>query len=209
MELKPGYKQTELGVIPEDWDPKNIGGFVTLKRGHDLTWRDPRDGDIPIMGSAGPNEFHDTALAKGPGVVLGRSGASFGQAHYCELDFWPHNTALYVTDFKDDDPLFVYYLFSSIDFSSHNSGGAQQSLNRNFIAPIGIGVPSPEEQGRLAKALSDVDELIKTLEELISKKRNLKQAAMQELLTGKRRLPGFEGEWEEVQLGDIAAIRNA
>jgi type I restriction enzyme S subunit len=209
MELKPGYKQTEVGVIPEDWDPKNIGGFVTLKRGHDLTWRDRRDGDIPIMGSAGPNGFHDTALAKGPGVVLGRSGASFGQAHYCELDFWPHNTALYVTDFKGNDPLFVYYLFSLIDFSSHNSGGAQQSLNRNFIAPIGIGVPSPEEQGRLAKALSDVDELIKTLEELISKKRNIKQAAMQELLTGKRRLPGFEGEWDEAQLGDIAAIRNA
>ena len=191
-------------MLPEDWDPKNIGGFVTLKRGHDLTWRDRRDGDIPIMGSAGPNGFHDTALAKGPGVVLGRSGASFGQAHYCELDFWPHNTALYVTDFKDNDPLFVYYLFSSIDFSSHNSGCAQQSLNRNFIAPIGIGVPSPEEQGRLAKALSDVDELIKTLEELISKKRNLKQAAMQELLTGKRRLPGFVGEWEVKRLGDFA-----
>lgn len=209
MELKPGYQQTEVGVIPEDWDPKNIGGFVTLRRGHDLTWRDRRDGDIPIMGSGGPNGFHDTALAKGPGVVLGRSGASFGQAHYCEPDFWPHNTALYVTDFKGNHPLFVYYLLSWIDFSSHNSGGAQQSLNRNFIAPIEIGVPAPDEQLCIAKALGDVDELIIALEELISKKSNIKHAAMQELLTGKRRLPGFEGEWEEVQLGDIAAIRNA
>jgi type I restriction enzyme, S subunit len=84
-------------------------------------------------GSAGQNGFHDTAIAKGPGVVLGRSGASFGKAHYCEQDFWPHNTALYVTDFRGNDPLFVFYFLSAIDFSRHNSGGAQQSLNRNFM----------------------------------------------------------------------------
>lgn len=160
------------------------------------------------MGSAGQNGFHDTALAKGPGVVLGRSGASFGQAHYCDKDFWPHNTALYVTDFHDNDQLFVFYLLKSLDFSRHNSGGAQQSLNRNFIYPIRVGIPPLPEQRAIAAALSDVDALIVSLDRLIAKKRDMKQAAMQALLTGKRRLPGFSGEWEVKRLGEALKVRH-
>ena len=158
------------------------------------------------MGSAGQNGFHDTAIAKGPGVVLGRSGASFGQAHYCEKDFWPHNTALYVTDFHGNDPLFAFYFLRSIDFTRHNSGGAQQSLNRNFIYPIQVGVPRPPEQRAIAGALSDVDALLGALDQLIEKKRDIKQATMQQLLTGQTRLPGFSGEWEVKQLGEIAML---
>ncbi|HSL03513.1 MAG TPA: restriction endonuclease subunit S [Nitrospiraceae bacterium] len=218
----PGYKQTEVGVIPEDWDAEKLGNFVSLQRGHDLTWRDRRKGDVPVMGSAGQNGFHDTAIAKGPGVLLGRSGASFGQAHYCEKDFWPHNTALYVTDFRGNDRLFVFYFLKSIDFTRYNSGGAQQSLNRNFIYPIQVGVPRPPEQCAIAGALSDVDELIGTLDQLIAKKRDLKQATMQQLLTGQKRLPGFgkkdlaykqsdvgviPEDWRAVKIKDYASIK--
>ena len=85
--MKHGYKQTDVGVIPEEWDAEKLGNFISLQRGHDLTWRDRRRGEIPVMGSAGQNGFHDTAIAKGPGVVLGRSGASFGQAHYLRARF--------------------------------------------------------------------------------------------------------------------------
>lgn len=191
-----GYKLTEVGVIPGDWEVKKLGDFVTLQRGHDLTWRERRLGNIPIMGSAGQNGFHDTALAQGPGVIIGRSGASFGQAHYCASDYWPHNTALYVTDFQESDRLFVYYFFKYFDFTRHNSGGAQQSLNRNFVYPIPIAVPQRQEQRAIATALSDVDALLAKLGQLIAKKQNLKQAAMQQLLTGQTRLPGFSGEWE-------------
>ena len=205
--IPAGYKQTDVGVIPEDWDADNLGNFIFLQRGHDLTWRDRCRGEIPVMGSAGQNGFHDTAIAKGPGVVLGRSGASFGQAHYCDQDFWPHNTALYVTDFRGNDPLFVFYFLTAIDFSRHNSGGAQQSLNRNFIAPIPIGVPRPPEQRALAAALSDVDALLAKFDQFIAKKRDIKQAAMQQLLTGKKRLSGFSGEWKLKRLGDVVDIR--
>jgi len=83
-----------------EWLQTTLGNFVSLQRGHDLTESERRPGSIPVMGSAGQNGFHDTALAKGPGLVIGRSGASFGTVHYCSLDYWPHNTALYVTDFK-------------------------------------------------------------------------------------------------------------
>ena len=204
MEVKPGYRQTDAGVIPEDWEAKSLGKFVSLQRGHDLTERDRRRGDIPVMGSAGQNGFHDTAIANGPGVVLGRSGASFGQAHYCEQDFWPHNTALYVTDFGGNDPLYAFYFLRSLDFTRYNSGGAQQSLNRNFISPIVVGVPPLPEQRTIATALSDVDALLGALDRLIAKKRDLQQAAMQHLLTGQTRLPGFHGEWEVKRLADLA-----
>jgi type I restriction enzyme, S subunit len=191
------------GQIPKDWDVTNLGNFVSLRRGHDLTERERRRGNVPVIGSAGQNGFHDTALAKGPGVIIGRSGASFGQAHYCEQDYWPHNTALYVTDFRGNDPLFAYYFLRSIDFTRHNSGGAQQSLNRNFIYPISVITPTPSEQHAIATALSDVDALITGLDQFIAKKRDIKQAAMQQLLTGKQRLPGFSGVWEIKRLGDL------
>ncbi|MBI4909984.1 MAG: restriction endonuclease subunit S [Acidobacteria bacterium] len=203
------YKPTEVGVTRVLWDSEELGNFISLQRGHDLTWRDRREGEIPVMGSAGLNGWHNKALVKGPGVILGRSGASFGKAHYCEVDFWPHNTALYVTDFRGNDPLFVFYFLSALDFSRHNSGGAQQSLNRNFIASVPIKVPRPAEQRAIAAALSDVDAMLGGLDRLIAKKRDLKQAAMQQLLTGQTRLPGFHGEWDAVEFGDVACIRNA
>jgi type I restriction enzyme, S subunit len=205
QKVPKGYKQTEVGVIPEDWQPTNLGSFVMLQRGHDLTHRDRMRGDVPVMGSAGQNGFHDTALVKGPGIVVGRSGASFGQAHYCEQDFWPHNTALYVTDFLGNDRRYAFYLLRSLDFSRHNTGGAQQSLNRNFIAPIPIAVPPIEEQKLIARALSDIDALIEALEGTIGKKRHIKQGAMQELLC-----PYFNGilknNWSSKKLGELAFI---
>lgn len=174
------------------WTEGTLRDLVSLQRGHDLTWRDRRDGDVPVMGSAGQNGFHDTALAKGPGIVLGRSGASFGQTHHCEKDFWPHNTALYVTDFRGNDSRFVFYRLSLVDFTRHNTGGAQQSLNRNFIYPITIPIPPIAEQRAIAEALRDVDALLGAMDQLIAKKRDLKQAAAQQLLSGQTRLPGFE-----------------
>lgn len=113
-----------------------------------------------MIGSAGQNGFHDTALAKGPGIVIGRSGASFGQVHFCATDYWPHNTGLYVTDFKGNDPRFAYYFLKAIDFDRYNSGSAQPSLNRNFIYPIPICVPEPDEQKAIAHILGTLDDKI-------------------------------------------------
>jgi type I restriction enzyme S subunit len=143
-----------------EWRDITLGDFVSLQRGHDLTEPERRDGIVPVMGSAGQNGFHDTALAKGPGIVIGRSGASFGQVHFSEKNFWPHNTSLYVTDFKGNDPRFAFYFLKSIDFDRYNSGSAQPSLNRNFIYPIPIRTPCPEEQKAIAHILGTLDDLI-------------------------------------------------
>jgi type I restriction enzyme S subunit len=206
MELKPGYRRSEIGEVPAEWQVTPLGSFVALRRGHDLTESQRSQGEVPVMSAAGLYGFHDTAKVKGPGVVLGRSGASFGQAHYCATDFWPHNTALYVTDFFHNYRLFAYYFLKSIDFSRHNSGGAQQSLNRNFIAPILVAIPPRNEQEAIAAALTDADALIESLEQLLAKKRLLKQGTMQELLTGKKRLPGFAATWTLATFGEIFDI---
>ena len=137
-----------------DWKTITLGDFIAMQRGHDLTASERRLGTVPVFGAAGQNGFHDTAIAKGPGIVIGRSGGSFGQVHFCDTDFWPHNTGLYITDFKGNDPYFAYYLLKWLDFDSYNSGSAQPSLNRNFIYPIRIRVPSPQEQQRIARVLT-------------------------------------------------------
>lgn len=196
----------EVSSSLRGWTNCTLKEVVSLQRGHDLTDAQRHPGDVPVMSAAGQNGFHDTAIVRGPGVVVGRSGASIGRVHYCKTDFWPHNTALYVTDFHGNVPLFTFYFLRRLHLSRYNSGGAQPSLNRNFIYPLDVTIPQPKEQQTIAAALSDVDGLIGALDKLIAKKRAIKQAAMQQLLTGKTRLPGFSGEWKSTSLGDIASV---
>jgi type I restriction enzyme, S subunit len=146
--------------MASEWNETTLGEFVALQRGHDLTEPQRRIGSVPVMGSAGQNGFHDIFRAKGPGIVIGRSGASFGQVHFSEKDYWPHNTALYVTNFKSNDPKFAFYFLKAIDFSRYNSGSAQPSLNRNFVYPIPVRIPPLAEQKRIAHILGTLDDKI-------------------------------------------------
>lgn len=142
------------------WIQKKLCELITLQRGHDLTNKDRKDGIIPVMGAAGQNGYHNKAIALGPGVIVGRSGGSYGKVHLIKEDYWPHNTALYVSDYKGNDPYFVYYLLKILDFSSLNSGSAQPSLNRNYVYPISVNIPKPKEQKDIAKVLADIDSKI-------------------------------------------------
>ncbi len=200
--LKKGYKRTEVGVIPEDWRPTPIHDFAPLQRGFDLPTSLIRPGQHPVVYSNGILRHHEHAMVKGPGVVTGRSG-TIGKVHLLQEDFWPHNTTLWVTSFRGNDPTFVYYLYTYINFVRLLSGSGVPTLNRNDVHQYVIAKPPIAEQRAIAEALSDVDGLITALEKLIAKKRAIKQAAMQQLLTGKTRLPGFSGEWETKRLEDI------
>jgi type I restriction enzyme S subunit len=143
-----------------DWPQKTLGDLITLQRGIDLPEAERGAGAVPIMGSFGITGRHSKAACKGPGVTVGRSGASAGTICYIEEDFWPLNTCLYVRDFKGNDPRFVYYFLKTFDLARLNSGSAQPSLNRNFVYPVPAAFPEPPGQIAIASILGALDDKI-------------------------------------------------
>jgi type I restriction enzyme S subunit len=143
-----------------DWKLGTVGDLVTLQRGIDLPSEQRISGNTPIMGSFGITGWHNTSACKGPGVTVGRSGASVGVVNYIDRDFWPLNTCLYVKDFKKNDPSFIYYLLKNMDLSRLNSGSAQPSLNRNFVHPVPVTFPDRTEQEAIGSILTALDKKI-------------------------------------------------
>ena len=193
------------------WKNEFLGKIATLQRGFDLPLRFRRLGPIPIITSSGTEDTHSEAKVKGPGVVTGRYG-TIGEVFFVRGDFWPLNTTLYVRDFHENDPLFVSYLLRTIDFHTHSGKSGVPGVNRNDLHEVLVPVPPTRaEQEAIAEALSDADALIESMEQLLAKKRQIKQGAMQELLTGKRRLAGFRGAWNGYrfdQLFDVLRTAN-
>lgn len=191
------------------WPPKLLGELITFQRGFDLPYRDRRLGNVPIVSSAGVVDWHSTPVCKAFGVVTGRYG-TIGELFYVEQDYWPLNTTLFVRDFKGNDPKFVYYALHRFDFATFSGKSGVPGVNRNDLHAESVCFPADiEEQKAIAEALSDVDASIAALSRLIAKKRDLRQGAIQRLLTGQSRLPGFTAPWQEKRLGDhVAFLKN-
>ncbi|MCC8047171.1 MAG: restriction endonuclease subunit S [Clostridiales bacterium] len=133
--------------------------MAPLQRGFDLPKAQMEDGDYPVVMSNGINGFHSKYKVKAPGVVTGRSG-TIGHLHYIEQDYWPHNTTLWVTDFKGNVPLFIYYLYQCLGLDKFQSGSGVPTLNRNDVHDTVLSVPKPDEQTRIAAFLQSLDHLI-------------------------------------------------
>jgi len=141
------------------WKQIPLGNLITLQRGYDLFQQHRRDGDVPVVTSSGVTGYHEEAAAKGPGVITGRYG-TIGEVHYIEGDYWPHNTTLFVKDFKGNHPLFICYLLKSLNLAHQVSSGAVPGVNRNTLHPMLVpDVPHPK-QNRIADVLSTYDELL-------------------------------------------------
>ncbi|AVO50512.1 hypothetical protein C6568_15680 [Melaminivora suipulveris] len=182
VSVPAGYKQTEAGAIPEDWLTLPLGKVSKLQRGFDLPYKNRAKGGVPIITSAGVGGFHSEAKVHGPGVVTGRYG-TIGQVFYIDENFWPLNTTLYVVDFFGNDPLYISYALKRVDFHEHSGKSGVPGVNRNDLHQVALNIPSAsEEQQAIAKALRDADALIESLEQLIAKKCQIKQGALQELL---------------------------
>ena len=146
------------------WKKTTLGELVTLQRGHDLPKNQRKIGNYPIVSSSGIIDSHNEYKAKGPGVVIGRSG-SLGSSHYIEKDYWPLNTTLYSKQFHDCDPKFVYYFIKTLDLENYNAGTSVPTLNRNHIHPLEIFIPSTiDEQEQIGKTLNDLDTKIENLQ---------------------------------------------
>lgn len=193
-------------ALNSSWIMRSLGEVATLQRGFDLPYRNRVQGSIPIVTSSGIDDFHNVWKASGPGVITGRYG-TIGQVFFVTSNYWPHNTTLYVKDFHGNAPKFIYYMLKTVDFATHSGKSGVPGVNRNDLHQEIVKIPPTlAEQEAIAGALSDADAWIESLEQLIAKKRQIKQGAMQELLTGKRRLPGFSGEWQKKPLLSLLSI---
>jgi type I restriction enzyme S subunit len=146
------------------WSEIRLGDAIELKRGYDLPSRDRRDGPFPIVSSSGISGRHAEAKAKAPGVVIGRYG-TLGEVHYVTEDYWPLNTALYVRDFKGNDPQFVSYFLRSLDFNAYSDKAAVPGLNRNDLHTAQVSLPPLSEQRAIAHILGALDEKIRLTSE--------------------------------------------
>ena len=240
MGLKPGYKQTEVGVIPEDWDvdmlasvtPKNArNGIVDGPFGSNLKTIHYRKSGIPIITSGYVTEGKFSAeaylyvdrekfeeekrSAVRPGdIVMAKIGARCGASailpEWHETGILSGNALKITVDPLRHSTFYIWQvlwdLYSAGRIEPLKTVGAQPAISMANLKRYKIPLPQLREQRAIAAALSDVDVLIGALGQLIAKKRDLKQAAMQQLLTGKTRLPGFSGDWEVKRLGEVADI---
>ncbi|MDX6447106.1 MAG: type restriction enzyme subunit [Blastocatellia bacterium] len=181
--------RTRLPEFHGSWEVKRIDKLASFQRGFDLPTSKLQKGHHPVVYSNGVQNHHATFMVRGPGVVTGRSG-TIGKVHFVEQDFWPHNTTLWVTDFKGNDRRFVYYFLTRIGLERFGTGSGVPTLNRNDVHEFLVRVPpsSSAEQSTIAEVLSDMDAELAALEQRREKTRALKQAMMQELLTGRTRL---------------------
>jgi type I restriction enzyme S subunit len=142
-----------------EWRSTTVGNVITLQRGFDITRAKQRPGTVPVVSSGGIGSHHDTPMAAGPGVVMGRKG-TLGKVFYIDGDYWPHDTTLWVKDFKGNLPRFVYYFLQTLDFLSMDVGSSNPTLNRNHVHPVAISWPTLEEQNVVAGMLGALDDKI-------------------------------------------------
>ena len=192
-------KYTPIGEIPESWEVKDFVNLATLHRGYDLPVQERIEGSIPIIGSNGIVGHHNVAKVKAPGVVTGRSG-SIGISYYVDVDYWPLNTGLYVSDFNNNNPLFVHYYFESFDFKKYAAGVSVPTLNRNLVHSVKIAIPMKEEQVEIAKVLGSIDKKYSFHQSKKSSLQDLFKTILNKLMTGEIRVGELDIDVESVKI---------
>jgi type I restriction enzyme S subunit len=229
MVVRPGYKQTEVGIIPEQWEVKRIadlafvgaGGTPSRERaaywGGSIPWITTSQIDFGTITHA--DQFiTDDGLQNSAAkllpvgtllMALYGQGKTRGKVGVLGIQAATNQACASIAIHEGVSPEFIFHFLVSryeVIRNSSNSGG-QENLNGNIVKGTLVVLPPYPEQIAIAAALSDVDALLGRLERLIAKKHDLKQAAMQQLLTGQTRLPGFSREWETKQLKELATIQ--
>lgn len=134
-----------------------LGDLINFQRGYDLPKRQFVNGEYPVVSSNGILGYHNEYKVKGPGITIGRSG-TVGLPHYIESDFFPHNTALFVEDFKGNHKKYIYYLIQNLGLNKQKSGSGVPTMNRNHLHPLEVLAHTQfEAQENVAKVLSVFD----------------------------------------------------
>lgn len=235
MELKLGFKHTEVGVIPEDWEVKSVGEIGKIKTGPFGTLLKASEysgsNGVPLVsvGEIGAGCFRiseqtplvpEQVLRRLPqyvlragDIVFGRKGAVDRSALVTQREdgWFLGSDGISLRPSNDCHPPYIAAQFQSNKVQSwllqNATGTTMASLNQGILCQVQIPFTSLTEQRAIATALSDVDALLDGLDSLIAKKRDIKQAAMQQLLTGETRLPGFQEEWTPLNMAQSSTLK--
>lgn len=229
MKIPQGYKQTELGIIPEDWEIMTFDELGTFSKGSGVSRAESNTGNIPcirygelythhndyikaynsyisktVASKAKLLQYGDVLFAAS-GETKEEIGKSAAFVNSCEA-YAGGDIIILSTNSKLCDAKYIGYAsnapYVTKQKATKGQGDAVVHITSEAIKTISINIPPIAEQRAIAEALSDVDGLIATLDKKIAKKRLLKQGAMQQLLTGKKRLPGFTDEWVDTPIGE-------
>ena len=143
-----------------NWKTCQLGELITFQRGHDLPKTKMQNGAYPVVGSNGIIGYHDKYTTESPSITIGRSG-NVGKPFLYKGRSWSHNTSLYIREYKNVDPIFVYYFLHTLELGNYAGGSAVPTLNRNHIHTLSVSVPVDiEEQKQIASVLSTLDDKI-------------------------------------------------
>ena len=164
------------------WRKGKVSDFFVLQRGFDLTNKHSEDGNIPVISSSGISYYHNEAKVKGPGVITGRKG-KVGNVIYHEGDFWPHDTSLWVKDFKGNDPKFIYHFLNAMKLERFDESSSVPTLNRNNVHCVLCQFPPIEEQIELSMFFDTWDLANEKTERLIAAKEKRYLCLLSNLIT--------------------------
>jgi type I restriction enzyme, S subunit len=191
-----------------------LGDVLTFQRGFDITKNEQSEGDVPIVSSSGISSYHNQWKVKGPGVVIGRKG-TLGTVHFVQSNYWPHDTTLWVKDFKGNDSRFLSYFIRTLKLENFDVGASNPTLNRNHVHKIKIVFPTNvDTQKKVSAILSAYDDLIENNKRQIALLEKLAEEIYREWFV-RFRFPGQEmikivkgvpQGWEQKHLPEIANI---
>lgn len=143
-----------------NWQTYQLGDLITFQRGHDLPKTKMQGSTYPVIGSNGIIGYHDEYTTEAPSITIGRSG-NVGKPFLYKGRSWSHNTSLYIREYKNVDPIFIYYFLQTLDLGNYAGGSAVPTLNRNHIHTLNVTVPVDlEEQRQIASVLFALDDKI-------------------------------------------------
>ena len=192
-----------------EWKEKRLEDVAPLQRGFDLPTSQLEKGPYPVVYSNGIGYYHKYYKCKAPGLVTGRSGTIGHFTYIRDGYYWPHNTTLWVTDFKGNEPLFIEYLYKNKHFENFMMGSGVPTLNRNEIHKEHSAIPNLAEQQSLGSFFSSFDRLLSDHHRRLENLRRVKKSMLQKMFPQQGqtvpeiRFKGFSGEWKEIKLGDV------
>lgn len=201
-----GYKDSSLGIIPMEWEVKRLGDICTyFKSGKSITSSNlNNDGCYPVYGGNGLRGFSCDYTHDGTYILIGRQGALCGNINYVEGKNYISEHAIAVQ--SRENMLWLKYKLEYWNLNRYSESSAQPGLSVEKLVRYKLTLPPLAEQEKIAEILSTWDKAIEKQTQLIQKLELRKKGLMQQLLTGKKRLPGFTDEWKKVKLGEVTTF---